>query len=87
MMVWWCERKSKIIGACCAKLFHSFDAVRWSLKGQFISKCLLGVIVSTKIPTEKFDKFCFRMGRAEFVNFFVGILVETMTPKRHFEIN
>ena len=49
-----------------------------------MSFCL---IISTKIPTEKFDKFCFRMGRAEFVNFFVGILVETMTPKGHFEIN
>ena len=27
-------------------------------KGQLISKCLLGVIVSTKIPTKKFDNFC-----------------------------
>ena len=27
-------------------------------------------MVSTKIPTEKFDKFWPRMGRAEFVKFF-----------------
>ena len=27
------------------------------------------------------------MGRAEFVKFFVGILVQTMKPKGHFEIN
>ena len=27
-------------------------------KGQLISKCPFGVIVSTKIPTEKFDNFC-----------------------------
>ena len=26
--------------------------------GQLISKCPLGVIVSTKIPTKKFDNFC-----------------------------
>ena len=30
-------------------------------KGQLISKCLLGVIVLTKIPTKKFDKFCPRI--------------------------
>ena len=27
-------------------------------KGQLISKCPFGVIVWTKIPTKKFDKFC-----------------------------
>ena len=27
-------------------------------KGQLISKCPFGVIVSTKIPTKKFDNFC-----------------------------
>ena len=36
---------------------------------------------------EKIDKFCPRMGRAEFIKFFVGILVQTMTPEGHFEIN
>ena len=41
-----------------------------SIKGQLISKCPFVLIVSTKIPTEKFDKFCPRMGRAEFVKFF-----------------
>ena len=39
-------------------------------KGQLTSKCPFGFIVSTKLPTEKFDKFCPRMGRAEFVKFF-----------------
>ena len=56
-------------------------------KGQLISKCPFGFIVSTKLPTEKFDKLCPRMGRAEFVKFFGGILVQTMKAKRHFEIN
>ena len=27
------------------------------IKGQFISKCPFGVIVWTKIPTNKFEKF------------------------------
>ena len=39
-------------------------------KGQLISKCPFGVIVSTKIPTKKFDKFCPTHSRAEFVKFF-----------------
>ena len=30
-------------------------------KGQLISKCPFGVIVSTKIPTKKFDNFCPRI--------------------------
>ena len=29
-----------------------------STKGQLISQCPFGVIVSTKIPTKKFDNFC-----------------------------
>ena len=45
----------------------SYDDVH---KGQLISKCPSGVIVSTKIPTEKFDKFCPTHSRAEFVKFF-----------------
>ena len=28
------------------------------IKGQLISKCPFGVIVSTKIQTKKFDNFC-----------------------------
>ena len=31
------------------------------VKGQLISKCPFGVIVSTKIPTKKFDNFCPRI--------------------------
>ena len=30
-------------------------------KGQLISKCLFGVIASTKISTKKFDNFCPRI--------------------------
>ena len=56
-------------------------------EGQLISKCSFDVIVSSKIPTEKFDKFCPIHFRAEFVKFFCCILVKTMKPKGHFEIN
>ena len=56
-------------------------------KGQLISKCPIGVIVSTKIPTKKIDKFCPTHSRAEFVKFFSGILVQTIKAKGHFEIN
>ena len=31
------------------------------VKGQLVSKCPFGVIVSTKIPTKKFDNFCPRI--------------------------
>ena len=33
-------------------------------KGQLISKCPFGVIVSTKIPMKKFDKFCPRIWKS-----------------------
>ena len=36
---------------------------------------------------ENFDSFCPGPFRAEIINFFVGILVQTMTSLRHFEIN
>ena len=36
---------------------------------------------------EKFDSFCPGPFRAEIIKFFVGILVQTKTSKRHFEIN
>ena len=39
----------------CQSLLHSHCR---SPKGQLISKCPFGVIVSTKIPTKKFDNFC-----------------------------
>ena len=35
----------------------AFVAVSAAIKGQLISKCPFGVIVWTKIPTKKFDKF------------------------------
>ena len=36
---------------------------------------------------ENFDSFCPGPFRAEIVKFFIGILVQTKTSKRHFEIN
>ena len=36
---------------------------------------------------EKFDNFCPERARAEIIKNFVGILVQTITPKGHFEIN
>ena len=42
----------------------NIDYIWWKLntvKGQLISKCPFGVIVSTKIPTKKFDNFCPRI--------------------------
>ena len=57
-------------------------------KGQLISKCLYEIIVWTKISTnENFDSFCPGPFRAEIIKFFVGILVQAKTSKRHFEIN
>ena len=53
-------------------------------KGQLNSKCPFGLIVSTKIPTEKFDKFCPRMGRAEFVKFFRWYFGQNDDTKRTF---
>ena len=37
---------------------HTHAARTRTLKGQIISKCLLGVIIWTKIATKKFDNFC-----------------------------
>ena len=64
------------------KIAYSKKVLLYAPKGQLISKYPFDVIVSTKIPTEKFDKWVGQI----LPNFFVGILVETMTPKGHFEI-
>ena len=53
-------------------------------KGQLISKCPFGFIVSTKIPTKKFDKFCPRMGRADFVKYFRWYFGRNNETKRTF---
>ena len=39
------------------------NSKKWhdATKGQLISKCPFGVVVSTKIPTKKFDNFCPRI--------------------------
>ena len=43
-----------------AKIIFLFKKKYFSVctKGQLISKCLCEKIVSTKIPTKKFDRFC-----------------------------
>ena len=46
------------------------DVSELTTKGQLISICPFGVIVTTNLPMKKFDKFCPRIGRAEFVKFF-----------------
>ena len=40
---------------------NTTPASKYIPKGQFMSKCPFGVIVSTKIPTKKFDNFCPRI--------------------------
>ena len=56
-------------------------------KGQLISKCLFEKIVWTKIPTKNLIDSARTYFRAESIKFFVGILVQTIFSKRHFEIN
>ena len=58
-----------------------------STKGQIISKCPFGFIFSTKIPTENLTNSALKWVGQNCQIFFVGILVQTMTPKGHFEIN
>ena len=53
-------------------------------KGQLISKCPFGAIVSTKIPTEKFDKFCPTHSKPEFVEFFRWYFGQNDETKRTF---
>ena len=57
------------------------------VKGYLISKCPFGFIASTKISTEKFENSALEWVGQNLSNFFIGKLVETMTPKGHFEIN
>ena len=63
-LIWLWYRVSKHKNACCIyikdvsyNMTHLF-MFRFITKGQLISKCLLVVIVSTKIPTKKFHNFC-----------------------------
>ena len=58
-----------------------------STKGQLISKCLFEKIVWTKIPTKNLIDSAHYTCWAESIKFFVGILVQTIFSKRHFEIN
>jgi hypothetical protein len=46
--LWWDCKSMQTIWSCLPK-------------GQLISKCPFGAIVSTKIPTKKFDNFCPRI--------------------------
>ena len=56
-------------------------------KGQLISECLFEKIVWTKIPTKNLIDSAHYTCWAESIKFFVGILVQTIFSKRHFEIN
>ena len=47
-----------------ARALSIFDQLSTIFKGQLISKCPFGFIISTKIPTEKFNRFCPR-GRSQ----------------------
>ena len=63
----------------------SFSQAQWLkllTKGQLISKCPFGVIVLLS-----YDLTTFQILGQKLSNFFVGILVQTMTTKGHFEIN
>ena len=69
--------KIKILGAVLELL----------AKGQLISECLFEKIVWTKIPTKNLIDSAHYTCWAESIKFFVGILVQTIFSKRHFEIN
>ena len=56
-------------------------------KGQLISKCLFEKIIWTKIPTKNLIDSAHYTCWAESIKFFVGILVQMIFSKRHFEIN
>ena len=56
-------------------------------KGQLISKCLFEKIIWTKIPSKNLIDSAHYTCWAKSFKFFVGILVQTIFSKRHFEIN
>ena len=56
---WWCvSGKFDLILSTWKNVNMNIDQIA---KGQLISKCPFGVIISTKIPTKKFDNFCPRI--------------------------
>ena len=79
----------------CASLSNQAQYVEQNLnessksgaKDQLISKCPFGVIFWTKIPPKNLTNSALEWVVQNLSNFFVGILVQTMTPKGHFEIN
>ena len=56
-------------------------------KGQLISERLFEKMVWTKIPTKNLIDSAHYTCWAESIKFFIGILVQTIFSKRHFEIN
>ena len=48
------------------------------IKGQLISKCPFAVIVSTKIPTKKFDNFCPRVLKSDEIKKIKAVSYNTM---------
>ena len=60
--------------------------VSGSCKGQLISKCHFEKIIWTKIPRKNLINSAHYTCWAESIKFCVGILVQTIFSKRHFEI-
>ena len=67
------------------KFISCFDIGEFP-KGQLISECLFEKIVWTKIPTKNLIDSAHYTCWAESIKFFVGVLVQTIFSKRHFEI-
>ena len=63
MFGFWCQILVQLAYDFGAKFqtYLSEKEICVATKGQLISKCPFGVIVSTKIPTKKFDNFCPRI--------------------------
>ena len=54
MVQYYSDQTQNILNSLIYMIGNELD----NAKGQLISKCPLGVIVSTKIPMKKFDNFC-----------------------------
>ena len=87
-MSFWCPRfdqnsNKNIVRISALKFFVLLPGgtPSWGLPGDFVSHDINKEV--NRKTQESFKNF---QGRNQY-NIFVAILVETMTPKRHFEIN